>query len=133
MRSAKTPIVTILLVAAPDDDRTRLVESLLRNGFDVHCADSKSTCIHLIRQIAPALVVMDRELPDGDGWETVRALKSSSAMRIPFVAITADASRRQVERALVIGCDAILVKPFEADALLRQIRRLLRIVSESGA
>jgi CheY-like chemotaxis protein len=124
MAGVRRPLV--LLVAAPDEARATLVESLRSSHLDVQCADSASECIRLVRQLLPAVIVMHRELPDGDGWELVRILRSLSSTRdVPVVAVTADDARRHVERAVLVGCDAFLVKPFEPEVLLRQIGRLL--------
>lgn len=119
--------MTVLLVAACDASREELAEALRANGLEVECADSAAECIRIVRQLTPAVIVMDRMLPDGDGWELVRVLKSlSSTQGVPVIAVTGNGSRAHEERAHIIGCDVFLVRPFQADALLAQIRRLLR-------
>jgi CheY-like chemotaxis protein len=81
-------------------------------------------------EVAPALrpdiVVLDRHLPDGDGWEVARLLKSSEVTRaIPVIAFTSAAGRSDVENALVAGCDVFLEKPCSAHALVRHVEGML--------
>jgi DNA-binding response OmpR family regulator len=122
--------LTVLLVLQRDDARAVLVEALRDNDFTVQCADTAAECMPLVRQVSPALIVMDRVLPDGDGWDLVRVLKTLSSTRdVPVIAVTDANSRSHMERAFLVGCDAFLVKPFDATALLGQIRQLLRAAS----
>jgi len=74
----------------------------------------------------PDLIVMDLSLPRLGGWEATRRLKgNSSTTHIPVLACTAHAFGSAVERALVAGCDAYLVKPCLPEDLTREVRRLL--------
>jgi len=74
----------------------------------------------------PDLIVMDLSLPRLGGWEATRRLKAnSSTTHIPVLACTAHAFGSAVERALVAGCDAYLVKPCLPEDLTREVRRLL--------
>jgi CheY-like chemotaxis protein len=70
---------------------------------------------------------MDMSLPDVDGWEATRRLKSSSQTRsIPIIALTAHAMSGDRERAIEAGCDDYDTKPVELGRLLEKIDLLIR-------
>lgn len=117
---------TVLLVGARDQARELLIQALRAAGPEVELADSAAECIRVVRHVAPSMIVMDRDLVDGDGWELVRVLKTLSSTRsVPVVGVTSDGGRRNEARAVEVGCDALLVSPFASDALVRLVRRLL--------
>jgi CheY-like chemotaxis protein len=61
-----------------------------------------------------------------DGWEATRRLKADPTTRdIPVVAFTAHVLQEDADRARDAGCDAVIAKPFEIDALLNQIEALV--------
>jgi len=73
----------------------------------------------------PDLIIMDVQLPEIDGLEATRRLKSRAETReIPILALTALAMKGDRERILAAGCDAYLTKPFEAPQLLRAVEAL---------
>ena len=117
---------SILIVSRRDEHRARLESALAAKGFVPSATASAAECIRLVRRAPPSAIVMDRTLDDGDGWELIPILKAlSSSRRIPVVALTSDASRAQVSRALTLGCDAFLAKPCEPAALLAQLQQYL--------
>jgi two-component system, cell cycle response regulator DivK len=82
--------------------------------------------MELTHKVLPTVIVMDRHLPDADGWEASRRLKRDPLTRsIPIIALSADSERSSVERSLEAGCDAFLGKPCTIEALVSTIERLL--------
>jgi PAS domain S-box-containing protein len=81
--------------------------------------------IDLARQHHPDLILLDLHLPDLPGWEVLAHLKADEeTSSIPVVAVSADATPRQIERLLKAGARAYLTKPLEVDrfhAVLREI------------
>ena len=72
------------------------------------------------------LILMDIRLPYEDGYEALRKLRASEALReIPVVAVTAYASDEQMQRSRAAGFDGFLGKPLDPDRFPAQINRIL--------
>jgi len=72
------------------------------------------------------LILMDIRLPYEDGYEALRKLRASEALReIPVVAVTAYASEEQMQRSRAAGFDGFLGKPLDPDRFPAQINRIL--------
>ncbi len=72
------------------------------------------------------LILMDIRLPYEDGYEALRKLRTSEALReIPVVAVTAYASEEQMQRSRSAGFDGFLGKPLDPDRFPSQINRIL--------
>jgi len=117
----------ILLVEDNELNRDMLTRRLERRGFQVVSAVDGRAGVALGEQEAPDLILMDMSLPDLDGWEATRLLKSSSQTRsIPIIALTAHAMAGDRERAIEAGCDDYDTKPVELGRLLEKIDSLNR-------
>jgi len=72
------------------------------------------------------LVLLDRRLPDGDGFQLARELTAMPAARRPVVvALTADAVPATREAASAAGCTAVLIKPFRPSELINLIEEII--------
>src|SRR6202012_602221 len=80
---------------------------------------------------APDLAVLDVMLPSGDGFELARALRD--ARDLPIVFLTARDAVEDRPRALGLGADDYLVKPFTLEELLARVRAVLRRTGRIGA
>ena len=117
----------ILLVEDTHDNR-EVAEIILRDaGHTVLSVADGASGMAAAASVRPDLILMDLALPRVDGWEATRRLKANPKTRdIPVVAFTAHVLQEDAERAREAGCAAVVPKPFEIDALLGQINRLLR-------
>ena len=80
--------------------------------------------LDLARADRPDLILLDIQLPGIDGFEVLRRLRATEATRtIPVVAVSANAMRGDVERALAAGFDDYLTKPLDFEQLLAHVRR----------
>ena len=74
----------------------------------------------------PSLILMDLSLPELDGWEATRLIKSDPALAgIPIIALTAHTSVEDVRKALDAGCDHYETKPVVYPRLIRKIRSIV--------
>lgn len=119
-------MATLLLVEDNEMNRDMLSRRLSRRGYRVCTAESGRAGLELVRSIRPDLIIMDLSLPDVDGWEATRMLKSDSqTLHIPIIVLTAHAMEEDRRRAFEAGCDDFDTKPVEFGRLLGMIERLL--------
>jgi len=119
-------MATILLVEDNEANRDMLSRRLERRGYAVTIATDGRDGIAAARRGLPDLVIMDMNLPEIDGWQATRHLKSEPVTRhIPIIALTAHAMSSDRQRALEAGCDDYDTKPVEMTRLLTKIRGLL--------
>jgi two-component system response regulator MprA len=117
-----------------DDDRALrevLRRALTLGGYDVSLAESGGSALTKVSSELPDAVVLDIGLPDIDGLDVCRLLRSEGN-RIPILILTArDAVSDRID-GLDAGADDYLVKPFDVDELKARIRALLRRASADG-
>ena len=111
----------ILVVEDEDSIATPLVEGLRREGFDVERA---ATAAAALATDPGDLVLLDLRLPDGDGLDVCRELRSRSDVPIIVVTARGEEPDRVVGRAL--GADDYVVKPFGLRELIARIRAVTR-------
>jgi two-component system, cell cycle response regulator DivK len=117
----------ILIVEDQHDLRHLYVQQLTISGFDVIEAQNGVEAITHTTDHVPDVVLMDLSLPVLDGWEATRRLKSDErTSHIPVVALTAHDGSGELQRATRAGCDWFVPKPCPPDALIAEIRRVLR-------
>ena len=115
----------ILYVEDNDDNVYMLRNRLTRAGFIVVVATDGVQGVAMAGSERPDLIIMDLTLPDMDGWEATRRIKTDPATKhIPVVALTANAMEGDREKALAAGCDDFDTKPVELPRLLDKIRAL---------
>ena len=116
----------ILYIEDNEDNIYMLSQRLGRKGYEVVVARDGAQGIAMARSEAPALILMDLSLPELDGWEATRRLKSSPETRtIPVIALSAHAMTGDRDRALAAGCDEYDSKPVDLPRLLEKIETLL--------
>ena len=124
------PLRGRILLAEDGPDNQALISSLLRRaGLDVDLAnDGQIACeMTLAAQEAGApyeLIVMDMQMPLMTGYEATAALRRDG-VRIPILALTAQAMSGDRDKCLAAGCDEYLSKPIDRGRLLDRVRELL--------
>ena len=111
----------ILLVEDEHAIAEPLVEGLQREGFSVTHVDNGADALAAPE---PDLVLLDLRLPDIDGFDVARELRSRS--RVPIIMMTARSEEIDIVVGLEIGADDYLVKPFGFRQLLARIRAVTR-------
>ncbi len=116
----------ILIVEDNELNRDMLSRRLQRRGYDICVAIDGQQGLESARTLMPDLILMDLSLPQMDGWEATRLLKSEpSTSRIPIIALTAHAMLSDRDKAFAAGCDEYDTKPVEFTRLLGKIESLL--------
>jgi two-component system, cell cycle response regulator DivK len=104
----------VLVVDDHELNRKLLRHVLEYEGHEVVVADSLAAAERAFEQLKPALIVLDVQLPDGDGLDLARRVKAMPQTEsCAIVACTADAMERDRDRALAAGCDAYVSKPID--------------------
>jgi two-component system alkaline phosphatase synthesis response regulator PhoP len=121
-----------ILVADDDPLVLRSITFILeRAGFRIQTATNGHRALDCIRKERPALAMLDVMMPDMDGLELCRQLKSDPDLKsMPVFLVTARAMKQERERGLAAGADDYITKPFQNQALIDRIREVLE---RSGA
>ncbi|MEN3611307.1 response regulator transcription factor [Plantactinospora sp. ZYX-F-223] len=127
----RRPEARLLVVEDEPDIRELLGSSLRYAGFDVAAASTGAQAVDAARRCRPDLVVLDVMLPDLDGFEVVRRLRSGGD-RVPVLFLTARGAVDDLVRGLTLGADDYVAKPFSFEELLARIRAVLRRFRDGG-
>jgi two-component system cell cycle response regulator DivK len=120
------------VVVVEDNDRSRRLacDLLELHGFEVIGVATAEEGLELVRTEAPALLLLDIQLPGMDGVAALKALRADAGLdKVPVVAVTAYAMRGDEERLLAEGFDAYIAKPIDTRAF---IPRLLAVLAAHG-
>lgn len=118
-----------LIYIVEDDPGIREIErmALKNSNYMVLAFDRASTFIEKLEEVVPDLVLLDIMLPDEDGYQIVRRLRSTSKTRkVPVIMITAKTDEMDMIKGLDDGADDFMRKPFSVMELLSRVRALLR-------
>lgn len=108
---------------------TRLLE---RNGFEVFTAKDGVDAIATLQDHIPDLMLLDIEMPRMDGFEVASVVRHDSRLKhVPIIMITSRTGDKHRNRALSIGVNEYLGKPFQEDKLLTNINKLLAGAAEN--
>ena len=118
------PTATVIVVEDEPKIRRFVRMSLESEGFAVFEADSVKRGLIEAGTRKPDIVVLDLGLPDADGVDFIRDLRTWS--EIPVIVLSARVSETDKVRALDAGADDYLVKPFGTAELLARVRAQLR-------
>lgn len=117
------------LVLVVDDvahGREIFAEYLEFRGFRVATAADGLEALDKAFELRPDVILMDLSLPELDGWEATRRLKSDDRTKaIPVIALTAHALASAHDKAMDAGCDSVVTKPCVPKDLEAEVRRQL--------
>ena len=117
----------ILIVEDNEDNRDFLSRRLQRRGFEVLLAPDGKAGVAMAQSDKPDLVLMDMNMPEMDGWEATRQIKTAPESKgLAVIALTAYAMSGDRERALEAGCTDYHTKPVDFPKLLAQIESILQ-------
>lgn len=111
----------ILLVE--DNELNRMVALLSLNNFqcEVISATNGAEAIDLLTEKTFDLILMDVQMPELDGIETTKILRTQYMLTTPIVALTANAFKTEIEKYETAGMNGYLAKPFTEDTLFNTI------------
>jgi DNA-binding response OmpR family regulator len=114
-----------ILVVEDEPDTVFLLKHILRSaGYNVLGATSGQEALKKFSEVKPNLVLLDLMMPGMDGWETYRYLRQMSD--VPVMILSAVANKDEVVRALRMGVDDYLTKPFINAEVVARVEAILR-------
>ncbi|MGH9897908.1 MAG: response regulator [Pyrinomonadaceae bacterium] len=129
-RCASKPF-KILLVEDFDDTRLMMRKLLELNEFSVIEAVDGVQAVELTYQERPDLILMDINLPQMDGLTATRQIRTGEVLTdIPIICVSAHSSSEYREMAIEAGCNQLMTKPIDFDALVVLMSDILNRHSE---
>ncbi len=114
-----------ILVIEDEKSISHFISTILNNnGYEAMQARSGSEAQSMISSHCPDLIILDLGLPDMDGLEILRELRSWSSL--PVVVVSARSHEKEKVTALDLGADDYITKPFGTDELLARVRTAIR-------
>lgn len=118
----------ILIIEDNEQNLYMMTFLLEKHGYQVSQACNGIEGIELAKQVNPALILLDIQLPGMDGYAVARGLKDSKALAdISIVAVTSYAMVGDREKAMASGCDGYIEKPIDPESFIHQIRKYLKV------
>ncbi len=116
---------TKVLVVDDDNETTELLKVTLEPlAFEVIATNSAQEAIHLVRDQAPDVMVVDLLMPEMDGMKVCEEVRKFST--IPILMLSAVNRPDIMEKALDLGADDYLSKPMKSSVLVAHLHKLLR-------
>jgi CheY-like chemotaxis protein len=117
----------LLLIVEDYADTREVYAEFLRASFDVLTAANGTEALRLLETRVPAVVITDFTLPGIDGFELIRQMRGNDSTReVPVICLSGHGGRAHEERAREVGCNRLLEKPCQPEALVRMVRELVQ-------
>jgi PleD family two-component response regulator len=126
--TAKPPADTVVLIVEDDPDQLALADlRMTMAGYRVRAAHSANGLLQsMFDEGAPDLLLLDIELPDGDGFEILARMRRHKVLSdLPIVMLTAKTDPEAIGRGLALGADGYVTKPYTKNILADVVRRVL--------
>ena len=110
------------------DDESQITRvlrtSLSSHGYDIRVANDGETALEIMKDWTPDLVITDLAMPNMDGLELCRRLRTKT--QVPIIVLSVRGEERTKVKALDAGADDYVTKPFGMEELLARVRANLR-------
>jgi len=118
----------ILVVDDVEPNRELLEAHLISEGYQVETAGSGHEALAKVQEKAPDIILLDIQMPGIDGYQVCKTLKESGNTRlIPIIMITALKDVENKIKAIEVGADDFISKPFNKHEVLARVRSLLKV------
>lgn len=125
----------ILYIEDNPDNMTLVKRAIEAIGHTFVGINNGTDGLKKAEELRPDLVLLDINLPDIDGYEIARRMRSSGCehlLYVPIIAITANALKGDAEKALEAGCDVYMSKPINIRELWSRVEGLLDATKNSN-
>jgi DNA-binding response OmpR family regulator len=104
--------------------------NLVARGYVIRAAQGVEAAKRLLLEECPSLLLLDIDLPDGSGWEVLRAMRGAGCFDARVIVVTA--FRANPRLVAEFGCHAVVEKPFPMDSLMRLVHDCMSQPSPKG-
>ena len=116
----------ILIIEDEQDLANATKIRLQAKGYNVDIVNDGLAGCEAVKNIKPDLVLLDLMLPLMDGYEVCRYIKENKKTKnISVIMLTAKSVVKDVNQGFEVGADDYIIKPYDFDALLKKIERLI--------
>jgi CheY-like chemotaxis protein len=126
-QTATRPHGKHILVVDDSPSVRRVVGNMLKqHGWEVQLARDGVEALEMITQETPAAVLLDIEMPRMDGYELMATVRAQEQYRtLPIVILTSRAATKHQQRAMQLGANGYLVKPYQDEEMLNLLNALV--------
>jgi len=118
-----------ILVVDDEEANRALLEAILEGtGGEIRTLDDSRQAEQVFAEFEPDIVLLDLHMPEPDGLEVLRRLRSArnALGYLPVIMLTGDTRNVARNSALILGADDFLTKPLDRDEVVLRVRNLLR-------
>lgn len=117
----------VALIVDDEPDNLRVAAKVLQyNGAEVHTASNGVEGLSVLDKVKPTFILLDLSMPQMDGWEMFKQVRANDGLAgTAVIALTAHAMEGDKERALDVGFNGYITKPFRINTLLADIETCL--------
>lgn len=109
-----------VIIVEDESDLCELMRIYLEKmGYQVYTADTRRASLQLVHDVQPHMIVLDIELPDGDGLEICRTIRTFSD--VPIIFVTCRRESEDIYNGLAQGADDYLIKPFDPNEMVARV------------
>jgi CheY-like chemotaxis protein len=125
--AAKQPTGKHILIVDDSPSVRRVVGNMLKqHGWEVQVARDGVEALEMISNETPAGVLLDIEMPRMDGYELTATVRAQEQYRtLPIVILTSRAATKHQQRAMQLGANAYVVKPYQDEELINILNSLV--------
>jgi signal transduction histidine kinase len=119
-------MTTVVVIEDTLSVLSTILDILKTEQYQVRGASNGHDGLRLVRELRPDVIICDIMMPDLDGYDVLRDLRSDpSTTTVPVIFLTAKAERTDMRQGMELGADDYISKPFEPKELLRAVRTQL--------
>jgi putative two-component system response regulator len=118
-----------ILVVDDEEANLALLEAILEGtGGEIRTLEDSRQVEQVFAEFEPDIVLLDLHMPEPDGLEVLRRLRSArnALGYLPVIVLTGDTRNVARNSALILGADDFLTKPLDRDEVVLRVRNLLR-------
>jgi len=117
----------VLIIEDNEDNMELVVQLFTSAGYEYVWASSGEKGVELALSENPDFILLDIQLPDIDGYEVLRRIRETDAIRnVMIIAVTSFAMSGDRERLLGAGCDGYIEKPIDPMFFLAKVETILK-------